>query len=1004
MGAQITVTASYTDGEGTPESVTSDPTSAVVDLNDAPSGVALANATASLPEDTDTTSAVKVADIEISDDALGTNDITLTGTDAASFEVVGTELFLKASEVLDSGSQSSYAVTVNVEDSSVSGSTPVTTGYSLAITPSYSGNVTIFAYDGSANLANNGSFDSGLENTLWQGASSIAGWTNSNLIEVWGDGFVNQVLGDRAGPDNRALVLELDYTDSGSLDWIEQGIATSSGSAYLVLLDVLARTGAGSSDDMEMLFGGVAFDAISTSELAGESWQTRGGLVTGTGGTDAIRIAETAASNDGLGPLVDNFRIFGADTPSVDEAMPAGTVVTNIVVNALPGHSYTNLRLSDDAGGRFALDLESGVISTTQSFDYETDPTSYRLTLSVDTDEGTVNTYLNVAVNETNQAPTGVSLTNTVSLLAEDADTSSRVKLADIEVSDDGVGSNTLSLTGTDAASFELIGTELFLVAGTSLDFETQTSYSVTVNGQDSSLAGSTPVTATYALGLTDVNDAPSGVALANATASLPEDTDTTSAVKVADIEISDDALGTNDITLTGTDAASFEVVGTELFLKASEVLDSDSQASYAVTVNVADSSVSGSTPVTASLTLAITPPGSGNVTIFAYDGSANLANNGSFDSGLENTLWQGASSIAGWTNSNLIEVWGDGFVNQVLGDRAGPDNRALVLELDYTDSGSLDWIEQGIATSSGSAYLVLLDVLARTGAGSSDDMEMLFGGVAFDAISTSELAGESWQTRGGLVTGTGGTDAIRIAETAASNDGLGPLVDNFRIFGADTPSVDEAMPAGTVVTNIVVNALPGHSYTNLRLSDDAGGRFALDLESGVISTTQSFDYETDPTSYRLTLSVDTDEGTVNTYLNVAVNETNQAPTGVSLTNTVSLLAEDADTSSRVKLADIEVSDDGVGSNTLSLTGTDAASFELIGTELFLVAGTSLDFETQTSYSVTVNGQDSSLAGSTPVTADLALSGDELDDIFSALADDWQDLFGDEGENPFSSL
>ena len=593
---QMVITCQASDGSLTDSALV---TVNLTDVNDPPSSVNLINLVSSIAEGTNTADGIPIADIVISDDALGTNDITLSGADASSFEVEEGQLMLKAGEVLNYAVKNSYAVTLNVTDSSLAGSATVTTSTVLTITPPV---ISLFAYDGSANLANNGSFDSGLENTLWQGASSIAGWTNSNLIEVWGDGFVNQVLGDRAGPDNRALVLELDYTDSGSLDWIEQGIATSSGSAYLVLLDVLARTGAGSSDDMEMLFGGVAFDAISTSELAGESWQTRGGLVTGTGGTDAIRIAETAASNDGLGPLVDNFRIFGADTPSVDEAMPAGTVVTNIVVNALPGHSYTNLRLSDDAGGRFALDLESGVISTTQSFDYETDPTSYRLTLSVDTDEGTVNTYLNVAVNETNQAPTGVSLTNTVSLLAEDADTSSRVKLADIEVSDDGVGSNTLSLTGTDAASFELIGTELFLVAGTSLDFETQTSYSVTVNGQDSSLAGSTPVTATYALGLTDVNEAPTGVVLANAATSLAEDTDTTSAVKVADIRDQPTMRsGTSRYPrLTGTDAASFEVVGTELFLKA------ERRCSIAIrrqvmplTVNVADSSVSGSTPVT---------------------------------------------------------------------------------------------------------------------------------------------------------------------------------------------------------------------------------------------------------------------------------------------------------------------------------------------------------------------------------------------------------------------
>ena len=40
-------------------------------------------------------------------------------------------------------------------------------------------------------------------------------------------------------------------------------------------------------------------------------------------------------------------------------------------------------------------------------------------------------------------------------------------------------------MTGADAGSFEVDGTGLYLKAGTTLDFETKTSYSVTVNVDD---------------------------------------------------------------------------------------------------------------------------------------------------------------------------------------------------------------------------------------------------------------------------------------------------------------------------------------------------------------------------------------------------------------------------------------------------------------------------------------------------------------------------------------
>ncbi|HJN66412.1 MAG TPA: hypothetical protein QF761_09435, partial [Pirellulales bacterium] len=179
--------------------------------------------------------------------------------------------------------------------------------------------------------------------------------------------------------------------------------------------------------------------------------------------------------------------------------------------------------------------------------------------------------------------------------------------------------------------------------------------------------------------------------------------------------------------------------------------------------------------------------------------------------------------------------------------------------------------------------------------------------------------------------------------------------------------------------------------------------------ESGVISTTQSFDFETDPTSYQLTLTVDTDEGAVNKLLNVALNETNGAPTAVTLSGIEPSLSVNSDPNSRVKLANVQISDDGVGSNTISLSGADAGYFEVDADQLFLEAGAIFSLAGQGSCLLTVSVADSSVSGSTPVTADLALGDDELDDdelddIVSALATDWQDLFGDEGENPFSGL
>jgi hypothetical protein len=209
-------------------------------------------------------------------------------------------------------------------------------------------------------------------------------------------------------------------------------------------------------------------------------------------------------------------------------------------------------------------------------------------------------------VEAINLPPTGVALNNAVTGLEENTPTLAAIKLADIAITDDALGSNTVSLTGADAAFFEVVGTGLFLKAGTSLDYEAKASYGVTVSVSDPTVAGSVPVTASYSLAITDVNEAPTAVVLNNAVTGLEENTPTLAAIKLAEIAISDDALGSNTISLTGADAAFFEVVGTGLFLKAGTSLNYEAKASYAVTVSVSDPTVAGSVPVTASYALAV--------------------------------------------------------------------------------------------------------------------------------------------------------------------------------------------------------------------------------------------------------------------------------------------------------------------------------------------------------------------------------------------------------------
>ena len=84
------------------------------------------------------------------------------------------------------------------------------------------------------------------------------------------------------------------------------------------------------------------------------------------------------------------------------------------------------------------------------------------------------------------------------------------MKVADITISDDGEGTNGLTLSGDDAALFEIFEGELYLKAGTVLDYESgNTKLDVTVKVDDLAVVGTPDDSEALSISVTDVNAAP---------------------------------------------------------------------------------------------------------------------------------------------------------------------------------------------------------------------------------------------------------------------------------------------------------------------------------------------------------------------------------------------------------------------------------------------------------------------------------------------------------------
>jgi hypothetical protein len=170
--------------------------------------------------------------------------------------------------------------------------------------------------------------------------------------------------------------------------------------------------------------------------------------------------------------------VFSSGTAASAAENVADTAVlyTAVATDADATASLT-YSLSDDAGGLFEINAGTGAVSLAagQSLDREA-AASHAFTVVASDGVNTASRTVTLTVTDVNEAPTGVSFANQIAL-AENSTIGSGVKVADILITDDALGTETLSLSGADAASFEVRnGSELYFI-GSSPNFETKASW-----------------------------------------------------------------------------------------------------------------------------------------------------------------------------------------------------------------------------------------------------------------------------------------------------------------------------------------------------------------------------------------------------------------------------------------------------------------------------------------------------------------------------------------------
>ncbi len=477
-------------------------------------------------------------------------------------------------------------------------------------------------------------------------------------------------------------------------------------------------------------------------------------------------------------------------------------------------------------------------------------------------------------VTNANEAPTDLTMTG--GTVQENA--AGGTVVATLGATDADAGSSfTYSLAADPSGKFEVVGDEIRVKAGASLDYESATSHQLSVTVTD---AGGLSHTETLNIGVTNANEAPTDLTVTGGTVQE----NAAAGTVVATLGATDaDAGSSFTYTLAADPSGKFEVVGDEIRVKAGASLDYESATSHQLSVTVTDA---GGLSHTETLNIGVT--------------NANEA------------------------PTDLTVTGGTVQENAAAG--------TVVATLGATDADAGSSFTYTLAADPSGKFEVVGDEI-RVKAGASLDYES----------ATSHQLSVTVTDAGGL----SHTETLNIGVTNANE-----APTDLTVTGG---TVQENAAGGTVVATLgATDADAGSSFT-YTLAADPSGKFEVVGDEIRVKAGASLDYES-ATSHQLSVTVTDAGGLSHTEtLNIGVTNANEAPTDLTVTG--GTVQENA--AGGTVVATLGATDADAGSSfTYTLAADPSGKFEVVGDEIRVKAGASLDYESATSHQLSVTVTD----------------------------------------------
>ena len=572
-----------------------------------------------------------------------------------------------------------------------------------------------------------------------------------------------------------------------------------------------------------------------------------------------------------------------ANQVNVSETVPAGTVVATFSATDPEGNALT-YSLSG-TGSDLMTVSETGEVTLTGNLDFETNSI---LVMTLEVSDGTNTTIEEITINVINDdEPATIAATLSAASFAETSAVGAAIASINATDPEGSAVTYTLSGTGSDNFSIDASG-NITLASG--LDYETATSYELTVVVDDGTYASTEVITVSVA----DVNEAPS---LSATVAFNAFQENTATGTTIATSSVSDPEAGAITYSLSGTGSENFSVSSDGTVTLASG-LDYETATAYAITLTASD----GANSVSETLTINV-----GDI-----NEAPSLTNSLAASSFAENVAT--GTTIA---TSSVSDPEAGAITYSLSG--TGSENFSVSSDGTVTLASGLDY-------ETATAYAITLT--ASDGANSvSETLTINVGDINEAPSLTNSLAASSFAEN--VTTGT------TIATASASD------------------------PESQTIT-----------YS---LSGTGSDKFAVD-SAGNITLSSALDYET-TTSYSLTLTVSDGANSTSNTINISVDDVIEL--SIALASSSISLNETA--ASGTSVTTTSTTTDGSASVSYSLSGTGSDNFA-VSSDGTITTAASLDYETTTSYSLTLTATD----GTNTVTDSLTINITDVDLSMSA--------------------